>query len=126
MSNENKYQQFSSMDKEELEKHFKKTVDNIGKSMYKLRLSNKNVSHQLREDNYIQKNSIVNFENLEITEYYIDEFFYNYKIFKEKISNARLAKIALDEKNNTAVINNTNNISQELLLLGCQKIKLDQ
>lgn len=123
MANENKYQLFSSMNKEELEKYFEKTVDNIGQNISNLKLSNANVSKILQKDIFSKETPIVSFDDLEITEYYIDEFFYNYKIFKEKIANARLAKIVLDEKNNKQ---NVNNISQELLLLGCKKIKLPQ
>ena len=117
------YDILSSMNREELEGHFKNNMNNISKSLGQLRLSNINISHQLEEENFNQEKSNLAFDNLEATEYYIDEFFYDYKIVKEKIVKARLMKIALDEKTKTHF---TDNIHQDLVLLGCKKIKLPQ
>ena len=110
-------EKINSMSCEELDFHFKNTINGIKKYMPQLKQSNICVSKELQKK--YNKSDDQTFDDLEIAEYYIDEFLYYYKTVKESIIKARILKIVLTLKLNQQ----TEHIPEELILLGCKKIK---
>jgi len=114
--NVNYYETISLLSKEQLELLFRSTTTKISEKMLRLKNTNTNIS-TLLEDNYQSGDHLnANFEDIEMIEYNIDEFFEKYKLIKNAISKARLLKYKINE-------HTKQEIPDDLVKIGCKKIK---
>jgi hypothetical protein len=111
------YETISLLSKEQLELLFRTTTTKISEKMFRLKNANTNIS-TLLEDNYQLCDHLnCNFEDIEMIEYNIDEFFEKYKLIKKSIAKARLLKYKLCE------CNRKEDVPDDLVKIGCKKIQ---
>ena len=116
------YETISLLSKEQLELLFRTATTKISEKMFLLKNNTANISSLLEynchTDGQGQLNS--NFEDIEMIEYNIDEFFEKYKLIKKTIASARLIKLKLCE------CDLKEDVPDDLAKIGCKKIQIYQ
>ena len=106
------YNKLSLLSIDELKFLLDEIMREVGEKLSNLKSTNKNVGKILDNSHYC--NTI--FEDVEVIEYNLDVFFEKYKLIKQKISNARLVNLKLNE------LAHNEDIPEELARIGCKKI----
>ena len=111
------YETISLLSKEQLELLFRTATTKISEKMFLLKNNTANISSLLEYNCHTngQLNNI--FEDIEMIEYNIDEFFEKYKSIKKTIASARLIKLKLCE------CDLKEDVPDDLAKIGCKKIQ---
>lgn len=117
------YKTISLLSKNELLILLKETTSLIAKNMFRIKTCNTNIG-EILEKHYSETQNIelfnTNFEDIEMLEYVLDDYFEKYKLIKQFIGKARLLNYKIHE--NTSY----SNIPEDLVKIGCKRILRNQ
>lgn len=121
--NQQNYNSICGLSLDELRAILDAAMNKTGKCLYNIRQMHDNVSHVL-DNNYYKDNDNAyclntSFEDVELIEEKIDEYFYEYQKIKTQMRAARMLNFVINSKMNES---NCATIPPELEKIGCKKI----